>query len=172
MALTHLGDDGVLRQLKVRVPDIAKRDEHLLQARYEVVDAIPLSPAQIKRYVEFSSSTQSAHVKRHLEETFVGIDGRDVHPRDQLDPHPQFIPRSPSTVEDMRELLTRSALEEQNPLTRRNSCSGSCRTNSDCYTAAGGTPDATNCHCYTADNLHPSCYWAGGPNAKSKSGRD
>jgi hypothetical protein len=119
----HLGDDGVLRRMEIQLPTIARRDDHLRAAQWEVRDAVPLSGPQIRRWLDHVGSSYSELSRRHFEEVYEGIDGRDVDPDEHLDPHPSLLLRSPGSVMEVREFERRDPAPEEGLLMKRRSCS-------------------------------------------------
>lgn len=122
----HLGDDGVLRRMEVSIPTIARRDDHMRPARWEVRDAIPLSPQEIRRWIDTLGPNYSEHSRRHIEDVYAGVDGRDVHPDEMMNPHPSLVLRSDGSVMEARERALKrrnnEAYEVNTGLTKRAGC--------------------------------------------------
>jgi hypothetical protein len=84
----HLGDDGVYRSFT---------------PTHEVLGAVPASPAIISRYVhDWRAGQEDEEVRKHLEEVYENVDGRDV--TDPHTIHPTII--NVGAADDTKKLLT------------------------------------------------------------------
>ena len=132
--MIHLGDDGILRDLVTRSSSLGRRDITSLHPHWEVRSAVALSPEHIARHVE-DAAQHSETLGLHLRAEFEGVDGRDVHPRDALEPDPELLPRGPGPEAEAAEagfhvrMWRRGETEDGGLLLRRGSW---CKKNSDC----------------------------------------
>ncbi|MCJ1248356.1 hypothetical protein MMC30_005573 [Trapelia coarctata] len=111
LGLIALGDDGVLRNLRLRIPSTPQRHDHLNPARHEVLAAISLSPLQIKHFVDKAPLNDKA--KLHFHQFFTGVNGHDVQRKGLMAPDPKLLPRSPGTVAQARVMKERALNEER-----------------------------------------------------------
>lgn len=109
------------------VPIIARRDDYLREARWEVKDAIAFAPHDIRRWLNELAPSYSERDNHHFEEVYAGVDGRDVHPDALIDPHPSLRLRSLGSIEEVRDIQRRSndADGYSSSLSRRTGCRGS-----------------------------------------------
>lgn len=90
-SFSHLGVDGVFRVFH--------------SVSYEVIDAVRMSTAQIKEFLDRSYIFSQA-----TEDKFRGVDGRDVSDEDMFNPPEEIRPKRP-TEEEMKEIMQR--IDEQ-----------------------------------------------------------
>jgi hypothetical protein len=91
--------------MKMSIPAIARRDDHIRPAEWEIRDAIPLAPEQIRRWIDHVGPGYSENSRRHFEEVYAGVDGRDVHPEEMMNLHPSLRLRSPGTMMEVRDKM-------------------------------------------------------------------
>jgi hypothetical protein len=81
----------MMRHLRRNDEHLGKRDSLRLYPRWQVINAIPIEGDLIKRVVV--QTEKDPLLKRHLEEVYHNVDGRDEHPSNLMDPHPSLLPR-------------------------------------------------------------------------------
>jgi hypothetical protein len=80
-----------MRQLRRNDEYLGKRNSLGLYPRWQVINALPVPAILIQRVVV--ETAKDPALKSHLKEVYDGVDGRDVHPRDWMDPHPSLLPQ-------------------------------------------------------------------------------
>lgn len=136
--------------MELSVPVIARRDEDLQQARWEVRDAFPLPAQEVRRWVEGLGSHYAEHTRRHLDEVFEGIDGRDVHPDEMMNPQDHIRLASPGSLLHARELIMERSSD--NMLIKRG-----CKHDSECHGGLCVIPDMLKtgtCHWPNPPTIH------------------
>jgi hypothetical protein len=93
-SFSHLGVDGVFRVFH--------------SESYEVIDAVRLSTAQIKEFLDRSYTFNQA-----TEDKFRGVDGRGVPDKNMFNPPEEIRPKRP-TEEEMQEIMRKIDEQKRN----------------------------------------------------------
>lgn len=129
----HLGDDGVLRRMEITIPKLSRREDRHREAAWEVRDAIPLSSQQIRRWVDTIGPRYPEHSARHFNELYADVDGRDVDPDSQINPHPSLLLAPLGSIAEVRKAsLNRRNNEDRTDTVSLTKRYADCKSDDDC----------------------------------------